>query len=194
MIYLFLADGFEETEALGTADILRRCNLQVQMLSVTGKRVVTGAHGVVVKADSLFRKNHLANCDALVFPGGLRGAESMRTNTVLRMGLLQQAKQGTLIAAICAAPMVLGEAGLLKGKHATIYPGLEKYIAGAICHNNAFVVEHENFITACGPAATPLFAFAIARRLARYREQVDEVERDMCFTGHDSSFEQVLKF
>lgn len=194
MIYLFLADGFEETEALGTVDILRRCNLQVQMLSVTGKRVVTGAHGIVVKADSLFRKNHLVQCDALVFPGGLRGAETMRTNSVLKQAIVQQSRLGTLVAAICAAPMVLGEAGVLKGKHATIYPGLEKYITGSIYHNNAFVIEHDNFITACGPAATSMFAFTIARRLVRYPEQVDEVERDMCFTGHDISFEQVQKF
>ena len=64
MIYLFLADGFEEIETIGTIDILRRCGLQVQTLSVTGKRVVTSARGVVIKADSLFRKNHLLHCDA----------------------------------------------------------------------------------------------------------------------------------
>lgn len=77
MIYLFLADGFEDVEAIGTIDILRRCGLQVQTLSVSGKRVVTSAHGVVIKADSIFRKNHLLNCEAMVFPGGLKGAESM---------------------------------------------------------------------------------------------------------------------
>lgn len=194
MIYLFLADGFEEIETLGTIDILRRCGMQVQTLSVTGKRVVTSARGVVVKADSLFRKNHLLHSDALVLPGGLKGAETMAKNTVLRLAIQQHAAQGTLIAAICAAPMVLGAAGVIKCKHATIYPGMEMYIDGSICHNGAFVVEHENFITACGPAATRLFAFAIARRLATNPSVVDEVERGMCFTGHDSSMEQVMKF
>lgn len=191
---MFLADGFEEVEALGTVDILRRCGLQVQMLSVTGKRVVTSARQVVVKADSLFRKNHLIGCDALVFPGGLQSSETMRSNNVLRLAVQQQAKEGAIIAAICAAPMILGEAGVLKGKHATIYPGMEQHISGAIYHNDAFVVEHENFITGCGPAATRFFATAIARRLALNPQHVDEVERDMCFTGHDASFGRILRF
>ena len=137
MIYLFLADGFEEIETIGTIDILRRCGLQVQTLSVTGKRVVTGAHGVVMKADSLFRKNHLIHCDALVLPGGSKGAETMAGNAVLRLAIQQQFLQGTVIAAICAAPMVLGEAGILKGKHATIYPGMQDHIDGAIYHDEA---------------------------------------------------------
>ena len=77
MIYLILADGFEEMEAIGTIDILRRCGLQVQTLSITGKRVVVSARGVIVKADSLFRKNHLIHCDALILPGGLKGAEKI---------------------------------------------------------------------------------------------------------------------
>ena len=72
MIYLFLADGFEDIEAIGTLDILRRCGLQVQTLSVTGKRVVTSARGLVVKADSMFRKNHLVHCEAIILPGGLK--------------------------------------------------------------------------------------------------------------------------
>lgn len=194
MIYVLLADGFEEIEALGTVDILRRCGLQTQLLSVTGRRVVVGAHEVTVKADSLFRKNHLIDCDAIVLPGGLRGAETMRANAVLRQTIAGQAKTGTLIAAICAAPMVLGEAGLLKGRHVTIYPGMEKYVAGAIYHNKVYVVEHDNFITGCGPAATPFFAFSIARRLVRNQKSVDDVERAMCFTEYDNDFEIYLKF
>lgn len=194
MIYLFLADGFEEIEALGTVDILRRCGLQVQTLSVTGKRVVTSARGIVVKSDSLFRKNHLINCDAIVLPGGLKGAESMRTNVAVRTAILQQAQQGTIIAAICAAPMVLGEAGLLKGRHATIYPGMQKYISGAIYHDDAFVVEHGNVITGCGPAATRLFAMTIARRLVPNPNVIEDVIRDMRFTGNGSDFTDVLRF
>ena len=137
MIYLILADGFEEMEAIGTIDILRRCGLQVQTLSITGKRVVVSARGVIVKADSLFRKNHLIHCDALILPGGLKGAETMNKNAVLRLAISQQCHEGTIIAAICAAPMVLGTAGVLKGKHATIYPGMEEHIEGAICHREA---------------------------------------------------------
>lgn len=184
MIYLFLADGFEEIEALGTIDILRRCGLQVQTLSVTGKRVVTSARGLVLKTDSLFRKNHLIHCDALVLPGGLKGAETMYKNNVLRLAIEQQNHEGTLIAAICAAPMVLGSIGILKNRHATIYPGMQEHIDGAIYHNDAFVVEHGNIITGSGPAATSLFAFAIARRLVTEQAIVDKVMNDMLYTGY----------
>lgn len=194
MIYLFLADGFEEIEAIGTIDILRRCGLQVQTLSVTGKRVVTSARGLVIKADSLFRKNHLIHCDALILPGGLRGAETMNKNSVLRLAIAQQAHEGAIIAAICAAPMVLGTAGILKGKHATIYPGMEEHIEGAVKHRDAYVIEHDNIITAAGPAATRLFAFAIARRLVSSPVTVAQVESDMLYEGYDKSFEQVLTF
>lgn len=194
MIYIFLADGFEDIEAIGTIDILRRCGLQVQILSVTGKRVVTSARGTIVKTDSLFRKNHLIHCDVLILPGGLKGAETMNKNSVLRLAVSQQAHEGTLIAAICAAPMVLGTAGILKGRHATIYPGMEEHIEGAIVHRDAYVVEHDNIITAAGPAATSLFAFAVARRLVSNVEIVDQVERDMLYTGFDESVKRVLRF
>lgn len=194
MIYLILADGFEEMEAIGTIDILRRCGLQVQTLSITGKRVVVSARGVIVKADSLFRKNHLIHCDALILPGGLKGAETMNKNAVLRLAISQQCHEGTIIAAICAAPMVLGTAGVLKGKHATIYPGMEEHIEGAIFHREAYVIEHDNVITAAGPAATRLFACAIARRLVSNPTIVEQIESDMLFEGYDKSQEQVLRF
>lgn len=194
MIYLFLADGFEDVEAIETVDILRRCGLQVQTLSVTGKRVVTSAHGLIVKADSLFRKNHLIHCDALILPGGSKGAETMNKNAVLRLAISQQAHDGTLIAAICAAPMVLGTVGILKGRHATIYPGMESEIEGAIVHRDAYVVEHDNIITAAGPAATSLFAFSIARRLVGNLEIVDQVEKNMLYAGYDESQKRVIKF
>lgn len=194
MIYLFLADGFEDIEAIGTLDILRRCGLQVQTLSVTGKRVVTSARGLVVKADSMFRKNHLLHCEAIILPGGLKGAEAMAKNGVLKSTIYQQSQIGTLIAAICAAPMVLGSAGVVKGKHVTIYPGMEEHVEGAICHREAYVIEHENLITAAGPAATRLFACSIARRLVVNPSIVDQVEKDMLFEGYDKSQEQVLKF
>lgn len=194
MVYLLLADGFEEIETIGTIDILRRCGLQVQTLSVTGKRVVIGAHGIIIKADSLFRKNHIVDCEALVLPGGSKGAETMYKNSVIRMVISNYASDGILIAAICAAPMVLGAAGVLKDKHATVYPGLEQYLEGATVHREALVIEHDNLITAAGPAATRLFAFAIARRLVDNAAVVDQVEHDMLFAGFDSSVNQVLKF
>lgn len=194
MIYLFLADGFEDIEAIGTVDILRRCGLQVQTLSVSGKRIVTSARGVVVKADSLFRKNHLVDCEAIVFPGGLKGAETMAKSTVIRMAIRQQASQGTIIAAICAAPMILGAAEVIKNRHLTIYPGMQQYVSTGIYHPEAYVVQHDNFITACGPAATRMFATTIARRLSPDTAVIDAVENDMCYTGLGSVSHHILKF
>lgn len=192
MVYLFLADGFEEIEALGTIDILRRCGLMVQTLSVTGKRVVSSARGLEVKADSVFRKNHLVNCEALVIPGGLKGTESMMKNAVLRQAIASQYNQGACIAAICAGPMVLYSANILQFKHFTMYPGLQENMEKVFYHNEAFVVVHDNIITGCGPAATHLFAVTLARHLVKDLAIVDQVEREMCFTGYDPSMHCVL--
>lgn len=193
MIYLLLADGFEEIETLGTIDILRRCNLQVQTLSVTGKRVVVSARGVVIKADSLYRKNHMDNCEAIILPGGLKGAETLEKNVILRQTLQAFNEEGVLIAAICAAPMVLGTAGILDGKHATIYPGMEDHIQNAIYHHDGLVVIDGNIITACGPAATPMFAFSIARYLHPNEMVVGQVEIGMCFQPNDYKY-RILKY
>lgn len=194
MIYLFLADGFEDIETIGTIDILRRCGYEVQIVSMTGKRVIGSAHGIVIKADSIFRKNHIIQPEALVFPGGLKSAETMANNAVLRLTIQQQAFQHTLIAAICAAPMILGRAGVLRGRHATIYPGMEEHIEGAVYHSDARVVEHENFITANGPGSTRQFAFAIAHRLAKDPARVYQVERDMVYKMPDVEVKSLLKF
>lgn len=182
MVYVFLADGFEEIEALGTIDILRRCGLSVQTLSVTGKRIVSGAHNVTVKADSVFRKNHLSEIEALVLPGGLKGAQTLNANAVLKQVLADFSAKGGLVAAICAAPMVLGSGGLLQGRHATCYPGMEDYLVGATYHANSYVVVDSNIITGCGPAATPYFAFSLATKLIG-ADSANQVRKDMVFVG-----------
>ena len=193
MIYVFLADGFEEIETVGTIDILRRCNLQVQTLSVTGKRVVVSARGVVLKADSLFRKNHMEDCEAIVLPGGLKGAETLEKNAVLRQTLQYFNSKNVWIAAICAAPMVLGTAGILDDKHATIYPGMEDHIKLSIYHHDALVVIDGNVITACGPAATVPFAMTIARSILKDSFTVDQVIMGMCFQPKYFN-ERILKY
>lgn len=194
MIYVILANGFEEIEAFGTIDILRRCGFYVETLSCTGRRVVESARGITVKADSLFRKNYLVNPEAIILPGGLKGAESMASNSILRSALLTAAEEKILICAICAAPMILGKHRLLQGVHATIYPGMQDLLGGAIYHSDAMVVEHGNFITACGPAATHHFAFTIARRLAHTPSSIDEIESGMCYKGYYIGENPVLKF
>lgn len=181
MVYLLLADGFEEMEAMVTIDILRRCDIEVEIMSVTGKRVVTGAHRIVTKADGLFRRSTITDADAIILPGGMPAAQTLANNVMLRESLRRLNSKGRTIAAICAAPMALGMAGVLEGRHATCYPGFEKHLAGAIYHPERYVVEDNNIITACGPAAAMPFAITIVKHLAP--EKVDKVLSEMCYNS-----------
>ena len=122
---VFLANGFEEMEALGTVDILRRGGIEVQTVSITADPIVTGAHQVPVTADTTIDKAVLNDADALILPGGMPGASNLNNSETVKEALLQQYREGRIVAAICAAPMVLGGLGLLKGRNATCYPGFE---------------------------------------------------------------------
>ncbi len=195
MVYVFLADGFEDIEALGTIDILRRCGLEVKTLSISGKRVVVSAHDITVKADTFFRKNHLIHCEAIVLPGGGKGAELLAENNVLRLAIQQQHYQKRVIAAICAAPKVLAKADVLSGRHVTMYPGMEDCLPeDCIYHDDAFVVEDGHIITACGPAATHLFALTLANKLTNGSGIANEVAFGMCYTSRDKARTGVLRF
>lgn len=160
MIYLFLATGFEECEALGTVDTCRRAGLEVNIVSTTGEPVVRSAHGVGICADSLFQDNDYSNATMLVLPGGMPGATNLYAYAPLRELLVEHAKQGKALAAICAAPLVLGRLGLLKGKKATCYPGFEGELAGAT-PTGELVETDGNVITGKGPAAAYLMGYAI---------------------------------
>ncbi len=161
MNYVFLADGFEEVEALATVDVLRRCGIEVQTVSISYSEEVTGAHGIIVKADKVLDYSMLQDADFLILPGGLPGATNLRDCEALQEVLKQHAAKGGNLAAICAAPMVLGGLGLLEGKEATCYPGFEKYMIGA--KPGALpVVQDGNVITGKGPA----FAFAFGLKIA----------------------------
>ena len=181
MLHIFIAEGFEEIEAFATIDILRRCNLEVAVVSITGTRMIKGAHGITILADTVFRKGTLTDSQAFILPGGMPGAQNLRHHEGLRKALLLQHSNRRLIAAICAAPMVLGEHGLLEGKKATCYPGFEPSLKGAEVIDNEMVVEDGNFITAKGPAAAVDFAFAIAKRFVD-SQLVAEVRSGMLFT------------
>lgn len=163
MLHIFLADGFEEIEALSTIDILRRCGLEVQIISVTGTRLIRGSHGIAVMAEMVFRKGEVWNSDGIILPGGMPGARNLSMHDGLRKALLYHHDCHNLIAAICAAPMVLGKFGILNGRRATCYPGFEGELKGAIVSGD-MLVEDGHIITAKGPAAATDFAFAIAAR------------------------------
>ena len=124
-VALFLANGFEEIEALATVDILRRAQLTVETISISDKKSVTGAHNLSVIADKTFQEANFSDVGLLVLPGGMPGAKNLNEHEELKQLISQFNEEGKLIAAICAAPMVLGGLGLLKDRRATCYPGFE---------------------------------------------------------------------
>ena len=131
MLHIFIADGFEEIEALTTIDILRRCGIEVATVSVTGTRLIKGSHGIPVMVDTVFRKGEISQSQGLILPGGMPGAQNLSLHEGLRKSLIAHNLRETLIAAICAAPMVLGRRDLLNGRRATCYPGFEHELRGA---------------------------------------------------------------
>lgn len=178
-ICIFLAEGFEETEALTPLDIMRRGGLEVKTVSVTGNKVVTGAHQVPVVADILFEELKEEDVEMIVLPGGLPGATNLDAHAGLDKLIMNFAAAAKPMAAICAAPMVYGKRGLLKGKKATCYPGFDKYLEGAEYTGNMVEVV-DNFILGKGPAAAALFGFAILEKLAG-ASKAQEVKNGMLF-------------
>ena len=177
-IYLFLAQGFEEMEALAVVDVARRAELSVKMVSVTGSEEVTGSHGVTMKADMLFDAEAICqDAEMLVLPGGMPGAVNLAEHEGLRKVILGFCAAERPMAAICAAPMVYGELGLLKGLKATCYPGFEEHLLGAEA-TGELVEQDANFITGKGPGAAFEFAFAIVAKLAG-KAKANKVKSDM---------------
>lgn len=162
--YIFLATGFEEIEALATADVLRRCGMEVTIVAIHKDRLVTGANGITAAADVVMAGADLADADWLICPGGMPGATNLFNDAALVDALRAHAAKGGRIAAICAAPaVVLAQAGLLKGRKATCYPGFEQMLEqGGATPTAGRVVEDGQFITANGPSSAIPFALAIA--------------------------------
>ena len=160
MIYILLADGFEETEALACCDMLRRAELDVKLASINGE-YVAGSHAITVKADMPAEEIRTETIDAIVLPGGMPGTLNLQKSPEVSRLIDYCVKNEKLIAAICAAPMILGDLGLLSGKRATCFPGFEENLLGAeIC--DEFVVCDRNFITGKGAGAALMFGAAIA--------------------------------
>lgn len=162
-VYVFLADGFETVEALAPVDVMRRAGLQVTTVSIMGRSNVVSAQNVTVVADFLFEDVVFDDASALVLPGGGVGTDNLSAHEPLRALLVDACSRGLLVAAICAAPMVFGRIGILKGKKATCYPGCESDLFDAE-YTAAAVEQDGNIITACGPGASFDFGFAIIER------------------------------
>lgn len=174
-IYLFLATGFEEIEAIATIDVLRRASLDVKSVSISGDLKVTGAHAISVEADCLFAEVDLIEAGMLILPGGMPGTKNLNAHEGLKAALVQFAKADRPIAAICAAPMILGQLGLLEGKEATCYPGNEVHLKGAIL-SEYMIVQDGNIITASGPGVAIEFALQIVEHFLG-EEKMEEVSK-----------------
>lgn len=159
--FLFLAPGFEEIEALTVVDVMRRAGMDVKTVSIVPDIMVTGAHGVPVKADMLFTDAKMDDAEWLVLPGGMPGSTNLAHYAPLGTLLKAHAAKGGKIAAICAAPaVVLGALGLLDGRECTGYPGTTGGVEKAVWRD-APVISLDTLITGNGPAAAMRFALAI---------------------------------
>ena len=172
-VALFLIDGFEETEALCTTDILRRGKVDVTLISLTGKEHVKSKNSITVVADALFDNVKDTVFDMAVIPGGTMAYADHE-------GLLELVRrydsEGKKIGAICAAPAVLGKAGVLKGRKAVCYPSMESYLTGATVGTD--IVETDGHITtAKGPAVTPFFGLRLLE-LLKGKETAKKVADD----------------
>ena len=164
--YVFLANGFEDIEALTPVDVLRRGGVEVVTVAIEDDMpVVTSAHGVPVMADALAADCQYGDADLIVLPGGMPGAQNLYESAIVREAVKQQIGAGKRVAAICAAPaVVLGQMGLLQGKRATCYPGFEQLLQGAEYTGDLCTVDGL-ITTAEGPAAAFPFAYELLAQL-----------------------------
>ena len=175
MVYCFLADGFEELEAIAPIDMLRRAEVEVITVGVTGKNV-TGSHGITfvadISADEVVLSNEL---EAVILPGGMPGTLNLEKSDAVQRAIDFAVNNDKYVCAICAAPSILGHKGLLKGKKATAFPGFEKDLEGAIL-GDEYVCTDGKFITARGAGVAVKFGLEIVSSLVS-SEKSKELEK-----------------
>lgn len=164
-VCVLLADGFEEIEALTVVDLLRRARIYVDTVSIADDYMVRGSHGIAVQTEDLFDEVDFEDFDMLVLPGGLPGTTNLGDHSGVRKTIRDFDEKGKYIAAICAAPTLLSNLGLLKGKRVTCYPSMEKQITGAVL-TGAPVMSDGNIITGQGVGAAIEFALTLTAVLA----------------------------
>lgn len=157
---IFLADGFEEIEALAVVDICRRGGLTIDMISIMGKPEVTGSHGITVKADGLFEDAVIGDYDMLILPGGMPGTLKLEAHEALMQQVDEFYAAGKKIGAICAAPSIFGHKGILKGRRACSYPTFENQLEGAAVTPGPVEIS-DNVITSRGMGTAIDFGLAI---------------------------------
>lgn len=179
--YIFLADGFEEIEGLTVVDLLRRAGVEISMVSIMGRRELTGSHGIPVVADLVFEDTDFSDGTLFVLPGGMPGTKRLAAHEGLAALLKEKDAQGKRLAAICAAPSVLGGLGLLKGKKAACYPGFEDALTGAeVTYEPVAVADH--ITTSRGMGTAIPFALALVEQLTG-KEKADALAKGIIYAG-----------
>lgn len=163
-VCVFLADGFEEIEGLTVVDLLRRAGVDVTTVSISASSMVHGAHGIDVQADKLFQEEKYEEYDMVVLPGGMPGTLNLSAHTGVKNVLDQFYNEKKYIAAICAAPSILGTYGMLKGRKATSYPGFEEKLVGAEYVYDAVTVD-EFIITSRGMGTAIDFSLKLIEKM-----------------------------
>lgn len=176
-IAVHLAEGFEEIEALTIIDILRRADLEVISASITKDKLVTGAHGIKVEADTLFEEIDYNNIDMIVLPGGMPGTINLEAHEELKKKVIEFDIDEKWIGAICAAPSILGKMAMLEDREATCYPGFEKYMLGTKLSDEPVVMD-KNIITSRGPATAIEFSLKLVEVLMN-KEKADELAKGL---------------
>ena len=172
-IGIFMAQGCEEIEGLMVVDVIRRAGLDIQMIALNNEVAVSGSHKIIFICDSRKKDMNFADLDGIILPGGMPGTLALSADETVQKVIKDFAASGKMVAAICAAPSVLGEAGILQGKKATCHPGFEKKLLGAE-FVEAPVVRDGNIITSRGMGTALPFALEIAEYFAG-KEAVDHV-------------------
>lgn len=175
MILAFFANGFEEVEAITPVDYLKRAGVEVKTVGV-GSKTIEGAHGIGIVCDTETDEiTDFSAVDGIILPGGMPGTINLENDKTVQSAIDFCTENNKLVAAICAAPSILGHKGLLDGKHAVCFPGFEKDL-GDYIKTQAFSVTDGNIITAKGAGAASEFAFEIIAYLCS-REKADEVRK-----------------
>ena len=180
MIYVFLAKGFEEMEALAPVDVLRRANIEVKTVGVTGKQV-RGSHGISVTCDIVASEAVFDNLDGIILPGGLPGTTNLEVDETVQKFIDYAAENGKIIGAICAAPMILGHKGLLRGKNAVCYTGFEKELDGARILDRP-AVRDGNIVTGWGAGGAIDFALLYLETIYENEEIAKKIARSMRYS------------
>ena len=164
-VCIFLSEGFEEVEAITVIDLLRRAKIEVVIISISENVQITGRSGIKVLTDHTMRELDISNCDGIILPGGMPGTENLYSDKKLCESIVKFNNEGKLIAAICAAPVIFGRLGLLNGRRACCYPGMESELTGAVIEENS-VASDGNIINSKGVGTAIDFSKALIEYLA----------------------------